>query len=1157
MPIALIATSLIIYIGILFWVARFAEKKREDKSHWTCHPLIYALALGVYCTSWTFYGLVGTASSKGWNFLPILLGPLFLFTFGYPVVKRISLICRQEKIHSIADFIASRYGKRQGIATTITILVLLATIPYIALQLKAVSSTLYLAIGSDTQFNSFNLTLAITVSMIAFTLLLSTRQLDVAGYHNGLMTAIAFESLVKVTAFGIIAFLAIRMLNTDASPANLAKALLPFRSIEFSLRFIVEVFISACAIFCLPRMFHIAFVEQLSNKHLRTARWAFSLYLSLIILCIFLIAWAGNSVFTNTGVSGDNFVLTLPLSIDSKIITMVAFLGGFSAATAMIIVATVTLSRMLSNDVILPLLLKKNTDTDKDYSGLLLLIRRITVAFIISLGFLYYILLAENVALTSIGLIAFALAVQLTPAILLGIYWKGGSYKGVYAGLAAGSVVWFYSLMIPLLSEANLVNKNLLEQGLFSISWLQPQFLFGLDFSDAYTRAVITSLGLNTAFYLFFSSFSKPLLIDRIQANTFVHFGLVPKLRNSITNIAYEDLKSLIKQFLGDKGAQKLFPSEEMSNQKVDTNFIKECEQLLASVVGVASSQRMINSLENGANIAVEDIFSIFEETTRALRFNQDMLYASFESVSSAISICDADLRMIAWNKPYERLFNYPEGMLIIGRPVYDLLEHNAKKGFFDSEDHNKAINKRLYHLRNGNPYRIIRSVNHELILEIKGTPLPNGGYVTTYDDITDFMHAQAALEDSNITLEARVIERTKTIEKINFNLLKEIKQRKHVEEELTKAKAEAEEANANKSKFLAQASHDILQPLNAANLYASALEETKDSVENDYTTASHLRKAIQSTEQIISTLLEISRLDTGNIKPKLSVFSVNDVLSDLVDRFSITTQNNVELRYRASSLYVRSDKDYLSRILQNLLSNAIKYTQSGKILVGCKRQENIVKISIYDTGVGISEKDMPFISNDFYRCNTHMSNGTGLGLAVANRFCDLLKHKLFMQSELNKGSVFTVEVERASHSQTLTPEVNIEKKGQISKIKVLYIDDNHDSLNATATLLKKWGCSVTTCSQPDAALSKYKAFTPNFILMDYQLGENIDGISLAKKLIDTNLCEADVCIVSAAADTDVEKIAMDNGLSFLRKPVKPAKLRALLNQRANNIIEQ
>jgi len=1152
MPITIIAPSIILYVAFLFWIAKVGESTRENKSSWTHHPFIYALALGVYCTSWTFYGLVGTASENGWSFLPILLGPMLMFTFGNKLLKRISLICRQENIHSLADFISSRYGKRQGIATTVTIIMLLATVPYIALQLKAVSSSLFLAVGAIDEFNPLVVTLVITASIVLFSVLICTKQVETSGYQPGLMTAIAFESLFKLIAFAIIAIVAVYVISTNDKPELSVKALHSFSDFSIDIRFITMTLISAFAVICLPRMFHITFVEQLSFRHYKTARWAFCLYLIIICVCIFLIAWAGNIAFSNGNIRGDDFVLALPLSIDSQLVMVVAFLGGFSAATAMIIVASVTLSRMVSNDVILPLLLKHSSLKYKNYSLILVSIRRLTVIAIIVLSYIYYSLFAENVALTSIGLIAFALAVQLMPSILFGLYYKLGNYKGVYAGLMAGTAVWFYALMIPLLSDANLIGDYLIENGLFGIAWLRPHHLLNIDISDAFTRSVIISLSANVAFYLIFSGLStKVLLIDRIQAMTFSLAGRKPKSRKAITNVTYDDLESLLRQFLGDSKTSAFFYKLNKSDTNADSDFIKVCEEQLSNVIGVASARRLIRSLEEDSNFAMEDVFSMFEETTRALRFNQDMLYASFESISSGISICDADLRMVAWNKNYENMFNYPEGMLIIGRPLLDLFNHNAKVGLF-GRSYKKAIQKRMHLFRSGNPYRVVRELPNGMIIEIKGVPLPNGGYVTTFDDITEFMGAQAELEIANSNLENRVAERTGTIENINENLLAEIKRRENTEAELIKAKAAADEANLNKSEFLAQASHDILQPLNAANLYSFALLENSELPELEAKTVTNLQRSIKSAETIISTLLEISRLDTGTIKPKYSVFSIHELLSNLVEQFRVTAHPDVEIRVVPSTLYIRSDKDSLSRVIQNLLSNAIKYTQNGKILIGCRRTENDVKVSVYDTGAGIPEKDLPLIHQDFYRCNTHISSGVGLGLAVARRFCNLLGHEISVESRVGVGSHFSVLIERADASDFVQATSNVTSINSFKGLKVLYIDDNFESLDATSSLLSRWECTVKTCSQTEHAVEICKRFKPHFILMDYQLGNETDGITLAKEIYAEYANENKICLVSGAPDKNIEDLANENDMDFLKKPVRPAQLRALLSLKVN-----
>ncbi|TQV85663.1 response regulator [Exilibacterium tricleocarpae] len=1143
------------YTLVLFWVARLGDKEKYQATSITRHPLVYALALGVYCTSWTFYGLVGTASTRGWGFLPILLGPMLLFTLGFPLLQRISRICKQEHIHSIADFLASRYGKRQAVAATTTLVVLLATVPYIALQLKAVSDTLILTMEGRLAGYQ-NVTLLIALSMAAFALIFGARRLDVSGYHSGLMSAIAFESLVKLIALVILAVFAVGLLSQFAPPQRPAPLNGDSGSVwafSLSLRAVVETLVAACTIFCLPRMFHVTFVEQLSERHLHYSRWVFSGYLLAITACIVVIAAAGNVLFAGRAVSGDTYVLAMPLLENAGGLSLLAFIGGFSAATAMIIVATITLSQMLSNDVILPLLMRSNAGRGplRDYSGALIFTRRATVLVVVGLAYLYQVALAENVALTSIGLIAFALAVQLAPAIVLGMYWKTGNSRGVYAGLACGLGFWFYTLMLPLLARAGLIDHALLTGGLFNLSWLRPESLFNLTFSDAYTRGVVISLSANLAAFVFFSRRGATTLADRIQARAFCYLDPAPKTAQpKYADIALDDLKALLEQFLGAGHTADFLARHHSGDNSLSNQLVDQAEQTLSGVVGVASAKAMVNSLRTGENLAVEDVVNIFEETTRALRFNQDILFASFENISSAISIVNSDLQMVAWNRRYEDMFNYPQGMLNVGRPVADLVRFNARRGMLGPGSEDEHVKRRLTHLQSGKPYRVVRD-HSGTVIEIKGLPLPNGGYVTTYDDITDFISTQKALEQTNTDLEDRVRERTETIEQINKDLRAEIRRRERLEQEMLQAKSEAEQANASKTKFLALASHDILQPLNAANLYASALLEKADNEGADATTTQRLQTAIQSAESIISSLMEIAKLDTGALAPETHRFSLNEILQPLVDEFRLLTGGAVALRYRPCSVLVKTDRHYLRRILQNFLSNAVKYTQTGRILVGCRRRGDSVEIQVIDTGPGISEADQKQIFNDFYRADAQRhQTGAGLGLAVAARFGSLLGTPIRLQSELGKGSCFTllVPVTRADtgHSEpdTLAPEEDL------GDLTVLYVDDEAQNLDATQHLLERWQCRVTTAQTTQQARAAGALPAPDVMLMDYHLNdENYNGIQLATELCRQWSTPVEVCIVSAAGEVDLPRLAAAQGYQFLRKPVRPGKLRALLAQ--------
>ncbi len=1176
MSAAIVFCAIIGYIALLFWLARRGDQERFTEGSWAHHPLVYSLALGVYCTSWTFYGLVGTASASTWDFLPILLGPVLLFTFGFPLLQRIFRICQQEHLHSIADFLASRYGKRQGIAATTTVVVLLATVPYISLQLKAVSDTLSLIIDTH-QIGNQDVTLLIALSMIGFALLFGARQLDVSGYHSGLVSAIAFESLIKLLALLLIAAFAFYWMNLsipvhDSMPPPGAGLMPepPSNGQSLDLRFFVELLLSACAIFCLPRMFHVAFVECLSPRHMQTSRVVFPLYLALIALCVYLIAQAGNEMFFGDGVSADTYVIAIPLAQDQHLLSLVAFLGGFSAATAMIIVATVTLSQMLSNDVILPLIMRRarNRHAYQDFNRTLIFTRRLTVVLVVVFAYLYQVVLAENAALTSIGLIAFALAVQLAPAILLGLYWRACNAVGIYAGLAAGLGIWAYTLMLPLLADAGFIGNDLIRQGPFGQSWLRPEYLFGLEFSDGFTRGVLLSLGANIALTLFVSRLERTNLSDRIQALAFTSTDkFTQQDRTTYEDIRIQDLRELLQQFVGASVVERIFsPSYAASatsrasdsSQQADAELVTTAQQALSGVVGVASSQAMIDSLRSGQKLAVEEVVNIFEETTRALRFNQEILFASFENISSGISVVNGDLNMVAWNRRYEEMFNYPPGMLTIGTPVAELVRFNAERGLLGPGTIDDHVQRRLRHLLNGKPYRVVRNHHNGHVIEIKGNPLPDGGYVTTYDDITDYIAAQKELEQSNIHLEQRVQARTAEIQSINEDLRKEIELRKTMEGQLLKAKAEAENANATKSRFLALASHDILQPINAAQLYANALLDVDDD-RRDLSVVRQIRDAILSAESIISSLLEIARLDTGAMAPEISRFRLDDVLAPLVNEFRVLIKDPVELHYVPSSLVVASDRNYLRRILQNFLSNAVKYTHRGKILVGCRRQGQQVKICIHDTGQGISEADLNKIFSDFYRAPSQKSiSGLGLGLAVASRLAELLEHPIAVSSVLQHGSCFSINLPRAKLPQVDNRPSPVSNGDDIAGLSLVYVDDQQVNLEATQTLLEKWDCRMHGLASADEALAYCQNHpAPDVLLMDYQLDANHNGISLAKAMLEHWGQTVPVCIISAAADPELKHSARGQGFDFLSKPVKPAKLRALLTQLAKRRQQQ
>ncbi|GLS26372.1 PAS-domain containing protein [Marinibactrum halimedae] len=1223
MSISILVVVMLMYLGVLFYVARLGDRDQFLPNSWTRHPLIYAFAVGVYCTSWTFYGLVGTASRDGLAFLPILLGPALLFIFGQGLLKRITALCKQENTRSIADFLAARYGKRRGVATTVTLIMLAATTPYIALQIKAVTDTLQLLLFytpdtasisgymlNDTVKNietgvlSWDSGLVIAIIMVGFSLLFGIRRLEMSGYHAGLMSVVAFESVVKLIALVLLAIFASILLWDTASTgpivtSSMATSPMVTSSVsgtipsgtvapiegaatigtDFSalalpqsmLRFVSETALAAMAFLCLPRMFHITFVENLSPAHTKAALRIFPVYLVVFSVCIIILAQAGNTLLSGYGLAGDTYVLALPLVFDRPILAIIAFVGGFSAATAMIIVATVTLSHMLSNDVILPLLIvrrrrkvAKNPDKSgrpTDFSRALIASRRLTVVLVVGAAYAYQHQLADNTALTEIGLTAFALIVQLAPALLFGLLSDKGNANGVYAGLITGCGFWMFTLLTPLFASHTHTMGSVMAEGLFGLSWLKPDSLFYLSYGDSFTRSVSLSLAANVLAYWVFSIIGKTHLSDDIQARAFRYQSREGLVLPGRALLKIKDLRVLLNQFLGESATEQLFLRHVGSknkkhgavlNKKSEANpvLMDAAEHALAGVVGVASSRTLLSALASGEQLRVADVVNMFEETARALRFNQDMIMAAFESIGSGISVVNQDFNVVTWNRRYEQMFDYPAGYLKVGTPVADVVRFNAERGKLGPGTIEEHVQRRLTLMRSGTSYRVVRH-HEEKVIEIKGQPLPGGGYVTTYDDITEFIDAQKKLKQTNLYLEQRVQERTA---------------------ELEDARKQAEQANRSKSRFVALASHDILQPLNAASLYTNVLlEQAQLNNSENQEMIKYLNGAISASETIISTLLETAKLDTGEITPDVQFVPLEPLFSGLVNEFQLQANEGVRIRWVKTRVVVKSDPRYLRRIVQNLLSNAVKYTRSGKILIGCRRKGSRVAICVLDTGSGIHPDEQAQIFEDFYRSRHHKDiQGIGLGLAVANRFSQLLDHSIHLTSEPGRGSQFQVCAERAyqqDYIEAAEPVCQPIQEGLKGK-RVFYVDDDNQNLQALATLLNSWGVDCQTYNNEDEACAYAQSNPPpDMLLMDWQLNEHSDGIQLGKKLLNiwkqkpsqgskivvkNDGIPIPVCLVSASPDPNLPCLANAHGFDFLRKPIKPGKLRAILEHRVH-----
>ncbi|MDO6692963.1 PAS domain-containing hybrid sensor histidine kinase/response regulator [Aliiglaciecola sp. 3_MG-2023] len=1122
----------LIYLTGLFWIARWGDRNTPLARAITSHPIVYSLALAIYCSAWTFFGMVGEASRNQWQYIAILLGPILVYLFGYRFIYKLILVSKRQNITTIADFIASRYGKRQTVALLVTFIALLATIPYMALQLKAIGSAFQLI---TEQQHSEVIVLIASVFIAFFAIYFGTQHSDVTEYRRGLMLAIAFESSIKLIALIVIASLAYVWAVVD-NPEEFSKALSKFNSAaQFStLPFFAQTLMSAAAIICLPRQFHVAVVDNLKLSHLKTARFLFPLYLAVTAAVIPIITAAGQTLIGAQ--EPDTYVLSLAILSDSLFVKILVFMGGLSAAMAMIIIATLTLSTMVTNDVILPKMLSRQNHNAPlfNYAKTILLVRRLVIATLIALAYFYHQQMTGSRSLLSIGLVAFSLVVQLLPAILGGLYWKKGHAHGVYAGLLAGFLTWVMWLMFPMLNEV-------------TTSQLQ---------SEVISVAAMVSLFANTSCYLLFSHFAQDRLVDRIQSQAFVspreeNIEESQKQRKSAT---IGDLSTLLSTFLGESRVKILMEDFENrakiklhDQQSPDHEFLQYCERALGGALGASSAKALIDSALGGKKLDFEEVVNFFDDTTQAMQFNTTALFTSIESLDQGISVIDKNLNMVAWNRRYLELFNYPADLVNVGTPIEDLVRYNAQRGECGVGEIESLVQKRVAHLKAGHPHKFIRQRSDGKMIEMVGNPLPGGGFVTSFNDITAHIEIQKALEESKINLERRIEKRGEEVQAINAELRSEIERRAQLEEDLVQARKAAEDANASKTRFLALASHDVLQPLNAAKLYLSALGEI-DVDREAKEILNKLSDSVNSSETLIATLLDIARLDQGEMKLTMEDVLLPELLSSLIDEFAMKAeQKGLQLRTQIPAYWVNTDKTHLYRIVQNLLSNAVKYTKKGKILLSARKRQGRILIQVWDTGIGISAAEQNRIFNDFYRVDGSPQHGVGLGLGVVTRMSSKLAINVSVRSTPNKGSCFSFDLPLGeSHSQQ--PDTVTTNKTGLKDMLVLCIDDKDENLDAMQTVLSKWQVNIITALDLPQAKVQLNSRIPDVILVDYHLTNNVNGLDVIEALRNQFGENLHAVLVTANQQTEIVDLCKKLNISYLSKPVKPAKLRALLN---------
>ena len=1115
---ALVALAL---IGLLFAVAAFVEARADV--HGTRPRLrhgAYTLALAVYCSSWTIYGAVGSAVRDGWAYLPIYVAPMVMLALAPRFLAALARGVAEEQAATVSDFIAARFGHDVVVARLVTVIALMGTVPYMALQLRSIGSVLSIATGSGAVVPAIAVpVMLVSAGLLAiFGMMFGARRYELASRSEGLVYAMGLDSLIKLVAMLLVAATAVVML-IHAPPAQVAAGFAGlagrFQPQHLTADVAVICLISALAVIALPRQFYMAVVEARAADDLVRARWGFAAYLAIMAAAVLPIALAGLTLL-GPKASADYFVLLLPMAGGHPVVAAVALLGGLSAASAMVIADATALATMVSNDLVFPTLIRGR----KRGAGLaagelgrrMLVVRRLSIVAVVALALSWALLVNPRESLASLGLVAFAAMAQFTPHLLLAVRGRDNDPHAARASLAAGLGLWLYTLALPPILPLGW-------RAALAAGPLDPLHLLGLGHATPLVHGVGWSLGVNLAVYGFMRlrKLERPALPSIMRG------------QRQVSDLV--ELRDLTASFVGRERADAEFGAVKRG-AAIDRRAALRARGLIAGVVGASSARALVASALAGGRMSIGEVTRLLDERGQNLGFSRSLLAATFENIDAGISVVDSQLNLVAWNARYEALFGYPPGMLRVGVPVADLIRFNAQRGDFGPGDVELHVAKRLGHLRRGQEHGFERHRNDGRVIKTVGGPMPKGGYVTSYTDMTEEARIRAELERTAAELESRVLERTEALSAANRQLAS---------------------ASRDKTRFLAAASHDLLQPLHAARLFTAALaRETSVAAQG---LVGRVDSAIVAAEDLLRALLDISKLDAGGVQPAPELLDLAPFLGGLVEGFRpLAEGNGLGLRLGPARGFVRTDAGLLRSIMQNFITNALRYTQRGGVMVGVRRRGDRWRIDVVDSGVGIEPRQIDAIFGEFTRLGTVEAEGLGLGLALVERIARLLGAEIAVRSVPGRGSRFSLSLP-VEHGVAVpaAPVAPVAPGHATGGLTVLVVDDEPRIVEASLALLASLGHRGIGAGSAAEAMRHVAA--ADAVLADYQLGHSEDGLSLIAQMRELRPDLPAVLITaepSAAPNTTpnttIAARARAMGIQVLAKPASPALIETFLS---------
>jgi signal transduction histidine kinase/Na+/proline symporter len=1105
MSLGFAALLFLALIALLFAVAALVEARRARVSPRARHA-VYTLGLGVYCSSWTFYGSVGSVVREGWTYLPIYLAPCLVLVLAPGFLQRLGDAVAEEKAATISDFIAARFGHDPGMARLVTLTALAASVPYVALQLRSIGIAIALLSGRAV---AGPVMMAAAMALGLFAILFGARRYEVAGRTEGMLFSIALESVIKLIALVIVAGVGLGAIM-HAPPARIATGLTlvrdHFRPAALSPDFLAISLISALAVLIVPRQFFMGLAEARDPHDLRRARFGAAGYLAAMAVLIVPIALAGLVALPGDA-APDLFVLRVPDAAGVRWAEIAALLGGISSAAAMVIVDTTALAIMVSNDLIFPAVLRSSAAQDRHLGRRMMGVRRVAIIAVIGAALAWALLLPARSSLASIGLIAFAGMTQFAPHFLLGVYGRDRDPLAGRLSLGAGFALWLWTLALPsILPPGWLVPL----QG----TALDPSHLLGLGHASPLVHGVTWSLAIN-ALVLFAATAGREGVRHR------------PRMLRGARHVRNQgELAQLTARFTGEDSAAAAFPPA-LHAAPVDRAAARRARDLIAAVVGPSSARALVASALAGGQMGLDDVTRLLDEGGQSLRFSRQLLAASFENLPSGISVVDGELNLIAWNARYIDLFAYPPGLVRPGMPIADLIRFNLERSR-PPEPIQPQIERRLARLRARQPYVSERTRADGRVIKSVGGPMPGGGYLTSFTDVTAEAQTREELHRTLESLESRVAERTR---------------------ELSEANARLARSTQDKTRFLAAASHDLLQPLHAARLFLSALDRQASEAQAPLVT--RVERSIGAAEALLRALLDISQLDAGGIQPDPAPIALAPFLRDIAEGLRpLAEEKGLRLRIGPVAGQVHSDAGLLRSVVQNLLANAVRYSEHGGVLIGVRRRGRRLSIEVVDTGVGIAPDQTRAIFTEFTRLGTVEAEGLGLGLATVERIARLLDLEIAVTSTPGRGSRFAILIAAAA---TVPPVATPKVPLRVSPLTVLVVDNDPVIIEASTALFAGQGHRVLGAR----TIAEAMALAPqaDAALVDCDLDHGETGLMLIDRLAREQPRVA-VAMISGTRDPALLAALEPRGVPFFAKPVPADALTAFLAEVSHRQVE-